>query len=134
MPFVLVTLSRLFFFVMLAVSIFILLRGHNEPGGGFVGGLIGASAFATLVLANGVDSARAILRIHPVVLMGVGLALAVLSGLPGLLTDASYLAHWWIELGSAHLGTATVFDLGVYFVVLGGILCLVFRLYEEAVQ
>lgn len=134
MPIVLVTLSRVFFFIMLAVSVFILFRGHNEPGGGFVGGLMAAAAFATLVLANGVEAARRVLRIHPVVLMGIGLAMAVLSGLPGLITHASFLAHWWIELGSAHLGTATIFDLGVYFVVLGGILCLVFRLYEEAIQ
>jgi multicomponent Na+:H+ antiporter subunit B len=134
MPFILSTLSRVFFLLMLVVSIFILFRGHNEPGGGFVGGLIAASAFATLVLANGVDAARSTLRIHPVVLMGVGLVLAVVSGLPGVLLDASYLTHWWMELGSAHLGTATTFDIGVYFVVMGGILCLVFRLYEEVAQ
>lgn len=134
MPFILSTLSRLFFFIMLSVSLFILLRGHNEPGGGFVGGLIAAAAFATLVLANGVDAARAVLRIHPVVLMGVGLALAVLSGLPGLVSNASYLTHWWVDIAGTHLGTATVFDVGVYFVVMGGILCLVFRLYEEAMQ
>lgn len=134
MPFVLVTLSRVFFFIMIGVSLFILFRGHNEPGGGFVGGLVAAAGFATLVLANGVDYGRQALRIHPVVLMGVGLMLAMLSGLPGLFSNASYLTHWWIELGSTHLGTATIFDLGVYFVVLGGILCLVFRLYEEAVR
>lgn len=134
MPFILSTLSRIFFMIMLAVSIFILFRGHNEPGGGFVGGLVAAAAFATLVLANGVPSARRTLRVHPVVLLGTGLTMAVLSGLPGLVLQGSFLAHWWFELGSAHLGTATIFDVGVYFVVLGGILCLVFRLYEEAVQ
>ena len=132
--FILVRLARVFFPIMLAVSLFILFRGHNEPGGGFVGGLIGASAFATLVLTNGVHGARKALRLHPVVLMGTGLSIAVLAGLPGLFSHGSYLTHWWMDVAGTHLGTATMFDIGVYLVVMGGILCLLFRLYEEVVR
>ena len=128
------TMSRLFFVLMIGVSLFMLFRGHNEPGGGFIGGLIAALAFALLAMARDVDAARRALMVHPVALMGAGLLLSFVSGLPGVLSDRSFLTHWWIEFGSLHLGTATTFDIGVYFVVIGGVLCLVFRFYEGVEQ
>jgi multicomponent Na+:H+ antiporter subunit B len=134
MSIILSTMSRLFFAMMLIVSVYMLFRGHNEPGGGFIGGLVAASGFAMLALAEDVASARKALIVHPVALMGFGLLLAFVSGLPGLLSDRSFLTHWWAELGSLHLGTATTFDIGVYCVVIGGVLCLIFRLYEEPAQ
>lgn len=132
---ILVASTRIFFIAMIVVSLWILLRGHNEPGGGFIGGLMGAAAFATLAFAAGVDEARKMLRIHPGVLMGVGLVLAAVSGLPGVFLNASYLQHQWLELDlglfDLKLGTTLVFDIGVYFVVIGGVLSFMFRLYEE---
>ena len=122
---------RPLFGLMLAVSLFVLYRGHNEPGGGFVGGLIAASGFALVALAEGVRPARATLRVDPPVLMGIGILCAFVSGLPGLITDGSYLAHQWVIIGSVHLGTPLIFDLGVYLVVLGGVLSLIVRFYEE---
>ncbi|MBX9469123.1 MAG: Na(+)/H(+) antiporter subunit B [Rhizobium sp.] len=124
------TMSRLFFALMLAASVYMLFRGHNEPGGGFIGGLFAALAFALIALSDSVAKARKALIVHPVVLIGAGLALAFLSGLPGLVSDDSFLTHWWFELGSTHLGTATAFDIGVFMVVIGGVLSLVFRFYE----
>ncbi|TVR10899.1 MAG: Na(+)/H(+) antiporter subunit B [Salinarimonadaceae bacterium] len=127
--------ARIFFTAMLLVSIWILFRGHNEPGGGFVGGLMGAAAFSILAFASGVPTARRALILHPIVLAGVGLALAALSGLPGLFYNDSYLLHHWgyVPLGFTEIkvGTTMIFDLGVYFVVVGGILSFIFRLYEE---
>ena len=128
---VLSALARFFFALMIAVSLYILTRGHNEPGGGFVGGLVGASGFAVLALAEGVAAARRALRVHPVALMGTGLALALLSGLPGLVLRGSFLAHWWLHLGDFHTGTALVFDIGVYLVVIGAVLALILRFYGE---
>lgn len=132
---ILVASTRIFFVAMLIVSLWILLRGHNEPGGGFVGGLMGAAAFATLAFATGVDDARKSLRVHPGVLMGVGLMFAAVSGLPGVVLNGSYLQHQWLEiplgLFDLKLGTTLVFDIGVYFVVVGGVLSFMFRLYEE---
>ncbi len=132
---ILVASTRIFFIAMIVVSLWILLRGHNEPGGGFVGGLMGAAAFATLAFAAGVDEARKMLRIHPGVLMGVGLVLAAISGLPGVFLNGSYLQHQWLEMDlglfELKLGTTLVFDIGVYFVVIGGVLSFMFRLYEE---
>lgn len=128
------TMSRLFFVLLLGAAVFMLFRGHNEPGGGFIGGLFAALAFALLALSDSVAKARKALIIHPVVLIGLGLVLAFVSGIPGLISDRSFLTHWWFELGSTHLGTATAFDIGVFMVVIGGVLSLVFRFYEGVEQ
>ncbi|WP_236451124.1 MnhB domain-containing protein [Stutzerimonas stutzeri] len=123
--------SRILFGVMLVVSVYVLYRGHNEPGGGFVGGLIAAAGFATLALARGVEVARATLRFEPMMVIGFGILAALLSGLPGLWLDGSFLTHQWLVLGNFHLGTTLLFDIGVYLVVLGGILSLILRFYED---
>jgi multicomponent Na+:H+ antiporter subunit B len=122
--------SRILFGVMMIVSLYILYRGHNEPGGGFVGGLIAASAFAIIALAEGAHTARRLLMLDPTVLLGVGLFCAIASGLPGLLLDGSFLAHQWGRFGGLDVGTPLAFDLGVYIVVLGGVLSLILRFYE----
>ncbi len=123
--------SLILFGVMLVVSVYVLYRGHNEPGGGFVGGLIAAAGFATLALARGVEVARATLRFEPMTVIGFGFLAALLSGLPGLWLDGSFLTHQWLVLGNFHLGTTLLFDIGVYLVVLGGILSLILRFYED---
>lgn len=112
------------------------MRGHNEIGGGFVGGLIAALAFAMIALAEGVERARTMLRIHPLHLAGGGLLLAVLGGLPGLFVHGAFLSHVWVEFSFFGIpikqGTPLVFDIGVYTVVLGGILAFLFGLQREA--
>lgn len=123
--------ARALFALMLAVSLYVLYRGHNEPGGGFVGGLIAASGFALVTLAEGVRAVRIALRVDPPVLMGTGVLCAFASGLPGLVRDGSFLAHQWLIVGGVHVGTPLLFDLGVYLVVLGGVLALLIRFYES---
>src|SRR5690606_40041466 len=87
--FILSFTSRLFFWLLAALSVVILLRGHNEIGGGFVGGLTAALAFAMVALAKGVERAREVLRVHPLMVTGVGLSLAAAGGLPGLFVHRS---------------------------------------------
>lgn len=128
---ILSALSRILFTIMFGVSLFILYRGHNFPGGGFVGGLVAASGFAVLALADGAASARHALYLHPIALAGCGLVMAVASGVPGLFTDQSFLTHWWLHIGGFHTGTALIFDIGVYLVVIGGVMAMVLRFYEE---
>lgn len=126
------TTTRVLFWCMLAASLAILWRGHNEPGGGFVGGLVAAMAVALVALAEGADTARRLLRIHPVTLAGAGIFFAVLSGVPGMLAGEGFLTHQWIVFESGFkLGTTLLFDIGVYCTVMGGMLCMVLRLYEE---
>ena len=89
------------------------------------------AGFATLALARGVKVARATLRFEPMTVIGFGILAALLSGLPGLWLDGSFLTHQWLVLGNFHLGTTLLFDIGVYLVVLGGILSLILRFYED---
>src|SRR6185295_5320816 len=92
-PFALVMAAPVFYWLLLVLSVIVLLRGHNAIGGGFVGGLTGALAFAIVGLAHGVARARKTLRWHPLALAGGGLLLAVASGVPGLVTSGAYLGH-----------------------------------------
>ena len=130
--------TPLFFWLLLVLSVAILLRGHNEIGGGFVGGLTAALAFALVSLASGVERAREKLRLHPLSLAGGGLLLALASGLPGLLLHGDYLRHMWIEANLAGIpfkqGTTLTFDLGVYSAVLGTVLAFLFGLRREVAR
>ena len=130
------TATRYMFPPLLVFSIYLLLRGHHYPGGGFVGGLLAGSAFSLYALAFGVDQARNVLRFDSRDITAVGLSIALLSGLPGLFCGNAFLTGtWWkvpIRPGvTFDLGTPVIFDIGVYFVVLGVLLTLVFSLAEE---
>jgi multicomponent Na+:H+ antiporter subunit B len=128
--------SRVLLPVMLILSVIVLLRGHNEPGGGFVGGLLAAAGFSLYALAIGAAPARRVLRVDPRVLIGAGLLVASLSGLPALLQGAPYLEGRWMSLllpgfpDPIKIGTPLAFDIGVYLLVLGGALLMVLTLEE----
>ncbi len=121
--------TRYLFPLLLLLSLFLLLRGHNEPGGGFVGGLVAAAAFALYTFAFDVEQARQMLHVDPRVLIGVGLLIAATSGVLGLLKGAPFLTGLWLPnpvpiLGK--LGTPFLFDVGVYLLVVGVVLQIVF--------
>lgn len=117
------TIAPLLVLTMLIFSVFVLLRGHNEPGGGFIGGLIAASAIAIHGMASGVPLVRRALRFHPITIAGLGVFVAALSGLFSLLSRTSYLTGLWqtFRLGENEvaLSTPTMFDIGVYLAVFG---------------
>jgi multicomponent Na+:H+ antiporter subunit B len=130
------TATRFLLTLLLTFSVFLLLRGHNEPGGGFVGGLVAAAAFALYALAFDPTSARRALRIDPRTLIAVGLLLAVASGLVGLALGQPFLTGEWAEvhlpgLPALDLGTPLFFDIGVYLVVVGVTLTIILALAEE---
>jgi multicomponent Na+:H+ antiporter subunit B len=121
---------------LLVFSVYLLLRGHHYPGGGFVGGLIAGSAFAVYSLAFDVASARKLLRVDPRDITAVGLATALFSALPAVFTGKAFMTGvWWnLHIGRSvalHIGTPMIFDIGVYLVVMGVLLTLVFSLGEE---
>jgi multicomponent Na+:H+ antiporter subunit B len=117
------TWAPLLLWVPLAVSIYILLRGHNEPGGGFIGGLVAAAGLLFYAIARGRAAAERVLRLHPAGVTGLGILLAAVSGLPALFDPSrAYLTHlWWFpDIGvKLPVGTALVFDVGVYVTVVG---------------
>ena len=121
--------------LMILFSIFVLLRGHNEPGGGFIGGLIAASALAIYGIAYGAEAVRRALRVYPMTISAVGLFLAAAAGIPSFFAEVPYLTGLWtyptvfgVEL---HLSTTLLFDIGVYLVVVGAIATASLTLEEE---
>lgn len=138
-PVILGVFVRFLYPLMLLVSAWILLRGHNEPGGGFIGGVVAVAATSMLAVAEGADRALARFPLGPVRFAGASGLLSLLSGVPALALGKPYMTHLWIEvpLGIAELPLSTVhlFDLGVYGVVwsaLGGICAKAIGLDEEA--
>lgn len=129
------TIAPLLVVVMLVFSVFITLRGHNEPGGGFIGGLIAASAIAIYGMAAGPQATRKAMRVDPFAIAGFGVLLAALSGLLSMPFDLPFLTGLWSELhiGSTEvaLSTPMFFDLGVYAVVLGSISAIALALEDS---
>lgn len=117
------TLSPFISALTLVFSLFITLRGHNEPGGGFIGGLIAASAFALLGLSHGVAAVQRAIRFHPMSFSGFGLLMALAAGSLSLVTGRPFFTGLWAKVSllgvSVDVSTPMVFDLGVYFVVAG---------------
>ncbi|CAN7220654.1 Na+/H+ antiporter subunit B [Neorhizobium sp. LjRoot104] len=121
--------------LMLLFSVFVLLRGHNEPGGGFIGGLIAASALAIYGIAFGVPSVRRAIRFHPMAIAGFGLLLATLSGLLSIFLGVPFMTGLWVYpvIFEVELPLSTVmsFDIGVYLVVVGAITSIALALEQE---
>jgi multicomponent Na+:H+ antiporter subunit B len=129
------TAARFLLPVLLLFSIFVLLRGHDEPGGGFIAGLIAAVGFALYLFAFNARRTRTMMRLSPQLMLGYGLLAATLSGLPSILLGQPFFtALWWpIQLpgmGELKLSTPLVFDIGVYLVVLGSVMHIVLALAE----
>ena len=122
--------------LLLLFSVFILLRGHYLPGGGFVGGLVASIAFVLHAFANGLENTKHLLRIHPGFLMPCGLAIALISGLsPMIGADLPFMTGIWFDnpfpvIGM--VGSALFFDTGVYLVVIGVTLTIIFTISESA--
>lgn len=129
------TVAPLIVASMLIFSVYICLRGHNEPGGGFIGGLIAASAIAILGMAAGARAARRALRFDPLAIAGFGVAIAVASGLASIFNGNPFMTSVWLylDLGDAivPLSTPLIFDIGVYCVVFGTIASIALALESD---
>lgn len=126
--------ARVLFPLLLLFSVFLLFRGHNEPGGGFVGGLVAATAYALLALTSGVDASRRFLPASPQLLVGTGLLTALTAGVIGLAAGRPFLTGLWGDVTLPVIGkpgTPVLFDTGVYLAVLGVVLLILFTLQEE---
>ena len=122
--------------LLIVFSIYALIRGHHEPGGGFIGGLLIAAAFSLHVLAHDVPSTRRLLGVDPHVLMGGGLLMAAGAGVLGLVLDGVFLRGVWAQValpafGMVDIGTPLLFDAGVYALVMGVVLMIIFNAAEH---
>jgi multisubunit Na+/H+ antiporter MnhB subunit len=128
------TAVRLLIVLLLVFSVFIFFRGHDEPGGGFIGGLIAAGAFALYGVAFGPKAARTLLHMRPLFLIGFGLAAATASGLFALIPGEMFLTGQWVTIylgaGELKIGSPLLFDIGVFSVVIGFVMAFVLSLEE----
>jgi multicomponent Na+:H+ antiporter subunit B len=131
---ILQTAARVLMPLLLLFAVFLLLRGHNQPGGGFVGGLVVASSFVLYSIAFGVEAARRALPVRPSMLLGIGPLVALVSGFPGVLRGRPFMSAVWTRLGAGSagidVGTPLLFDVGVFLAVVGVVLTIVFTLAE----
>lgn len=127
------TASRYLLPLLLLFSVFILLRGHYLPGGGFVGGLMAAIAFILHSFAFGLKETRDIVKLNPRYLMPIGLALAILAAASPFVINLPVMTGLWFDEPLRFIGivgSALFFDIGVYLVVIGATLTIIFSITE----
>lgn len=131
---ILQTATRLLMPLLLLFAVFLLLRGHHQPGGGFVAGLVVAASFVLYLIAFSVAEARRALLVRPSTLLGIGPLVALVSGLPAVLVGQPFMTAMWTTLPagpeSLAIGTPLVFDIGVFLAVIGVVLTIVFTLAD----
>jgi multicomponent K+:H+ antiporter subunit A len=132
-------LARLLLPMAGLVSLYFLLRGHNAPGGGFVGGLVMATAVIVQYMTGGTIWVEARLRVHPLEWMGSGLLAAAGAGLVAWFWQYPFLtartAHPHLPVfGEVHLSTVLLFDLGVYMLVVGATMLILVALAHQSLR
>lgn len=128
---ILKTATRLMIGLMLIFAVYVFLRGHHEPGGGFSAALLAGTAFSLLAITNGADHVRKAIRIRPSVMSLFGLTLAAGAGLPALFAGKPFLTGIWWQTDTFAAGTPLLFDSGVFLAVLGAILSILLALEEN---
>lgn len=123
--------TRILAALMMMFSVFVLLRGHNDPGGGFIGGLLAATGIALSSLADGPGMVRRVLRVEPRLISMFGVLMAVSSGLIAAFTGDIFLTGVWGYVAGIKVGTPMLFDTGVYLVVVGAVMAMLLALEEE---
>ncbi|GMV90083.1 MAG: hypothetical protein AMXMBFR81_30130 [Chthonomonas sp.] len=133
---ILASVARAMLPLLLVFSLFLLWRGHNEPGGGFTGGLVAAAGFALYAMAFQPRSVRRVIRVDLRTLMGAGLLCAAAAGVIGMAQGKPFMTGVWIswhgpEGIAVEIGTPFLFDVGVYLVVLSVTLSIILSKAEE---
>jgi multisubunit Na+/H+ antiporter MnhB subunit len=134
---ILQTATRVLLPLLLLFALFLLLRGHNAPGGGFVAGLVVAAAFVLHTMAYGSAATRRALVVSPPLLLPIGLLVALISGLPAVMLGRPFMSGVWTTVGAGPgavaLGTPLLFDIGVFLAVIGVVLTIVLTLVDVTV-
>lgn len=133
---ILQTATKILTFIILAFAVYILLAGHNHPGGGFIAGLITASAFVLLYIAFGQPFVRGVLPVDFKKVGAAGVMISLLTGSGSILFGAPFLTQTFATVhlpvfGETHLATAVLFDLGVYFAVVGTMMTIISTISED---
>ena len=121
---------------LVLISVFLLVTGHDVPGGGFAGGLIASAALLLVFLAFGARGLKRALPLDPEALTGIGLAAAILAGIVGLVFNDTFLTYTYASaelplIGDVKISTLLLFDVGVYILVIGLVATAILRLGWE---
>lgn len=132
---ILENIVSLFMKVMLIFSIYLLLRGHNNPGGGFIAGIIASTGFIFYAIIFGTELLQKVIKLKPQTIIGIGLSFVLIAAILPTFFSTEMLTGLWIKakipvLGTLHAGTPLIFDTGVYLVVVGVILTIIISIME----
>src|SRR5690606_11662312 len=127
-------LVRLLLPMAALVSLYFLFRGHNEPGGGFVGGLVMATALIVQYMVGGTIWVESRIRIHPQVWIAAGLLSAAIAGLIAWFAGHAFLTSEELDVAGLHLSTVLLFDLGVYLAVVGAAVLILIALAHQSLR
>ncbi|GIN62036.1 Na(+)/H(+) antiporter subunit B [Robertmurraya siralis] len=121
---ILETAIKVILFIIVLFSVYIFFAGHYYPGGGFIGGLMTAGALVLLLIAYDIKTVSMILPFNYRIMTGIGLLFAIGTSAGAIFFNVPFLTHAFGHidlpiLGEISLHTATIFDLGVYLVVVG---------------
>lgn len=133
---ILQTVAKIVVFIILTFSLFLFFAGHNNPGGGFIGGLMTAGGLVLLALAFDTKTIRRALPIDFRLVTATGMLIATLTGLGSFVFGAPFLSHAFEYfnlplLGKTELATATIFELGVYLAVVGVAMTIILSIGED---
>ncbi|XEC93152.1 Na(+)/H(+) antiporter subunit B [Paenibacillus tarimensis] len=128
--------AKIVVFIIITFSAYLFFAGHNNPGGGFIGGLMTAAALVLLALAFDLETICTVIPINFRIITAAGLMLAILTGVGSFLFDAPFLSHTFDYkylplLGKTELATAVLFDLGVYLAVVGVTMTIILSIGED---
>jgi len=129
--------SKYLRWILLIFAILALLRGHNQPGGGFIGGLLAGLAVVFRGFAFTVPEVKSELQSKPLMFIGLGLLFILMSFLPSIFLNYELMTGSWIKIplpwiGELKLGSPLIFDIGVFFSVIGVTLMFVFSLTKKS--
>ncbi|RCW70611.1 Na(+)/H(+) antiporter subunit B [Saliterribacillus persicus] len=130
------TMTVLIAFILFGFAVYLLLAGHNAPGGGFIGGLMTAAAILLMYMAYGTTTANKILPINYRILITVGLIIAVGTGVGSFIFGQPFMSqtfdyYHFPLFGELELATALIFDLGVYLTVIGVTMTIVLTISND---
>lgn len=131
--------ARYLRWILITFAVIALFRGHNNPGGGFIGGLLAGLAIVYRGFAFNAFQVKEELKDRPEKYIAVGLAAILLSFLPSVLLNKTLMTGIWITIPvpfteGLKLGTPFLFDIGVFFGVIGVTLMFIFSLTQKPQQ
>ncbi|HLS65686.1 MAG TPA: Na(+)/H(+) antiporter subunit B [Pseudogracilibacillus sp.] len=133
---ILQSISKIVVFIILTLALYLFFSGHNAPGGGFIGGLVLASAFVLLLLAFDIETVRAGIPINFSILSACGAFIVIAAGIGAVLFGEPFLRQAFFHMhlplfGTVELTTVTIFEIGVALTVVGVVVTIILSISED---